>query len=611
MRGFLATTQTIEISSFGIEQALVCLLVSGIFVTLTFSRLPVDAVMMSALVILSCLPIPSKSGWKVGILSPAEAISGFSNIGLITIAALFVVVAGLQATGAIDSLGSILLKRPKSLSGAILNIFLPISTLSAFLNNTPVVAMMIPAITDWAKQIGQEPSKLLIPLSYSAILGGTCSIIGTSTNLIVTGMAEEQGLLSAPLGIFSITRVGLPVAVIGCLTLILIAPRLLPVRRSSSAALEDPLEYTVEMRVDEDSPLDGQQVEDANFPSSCYLIEIEREGKFTVAIGPKHRIHSGDRLIFSGELDAIRDLMRERRLSIATDQVFKLDAPRHERLLFEAVIAPSSRLNGLTLRESNFRNRYGGVVVAVARGSQRLKGGIGSVELRAGDLLLVEAEPSFEMNNSQDFILIKPLIESTLRNYQRAPLAIVILGLLVALASTGVFSMFHASLLGAIAMVATKCCTISRARTSIDWSVLIVIAGALAIGVAIQKTGVDLLIANFFYSLGGGIPWLTLACLYIATSVLTELVTNNAAVAILFPISVSAANQLGVAVEPFLFALMMAGSASFATPFGYQTNLLVYGPGGYSFKDFLKIGALMNLIVGLSTILIISLYWFL
>lgn len=594
-----------------IEQIIVCLVVAGIFLTLVFSRMPVDAVIVAGVVLLTCLPVPGEEVWKIGVLSPLEAVSGFSNTGLITIAALFVVVTGLQATGAIDSLGSLFLRRPRTLSGAIINVFLPVAALSAFLNNTPVVAMLVPAVSDWAKRIRQEPSKLLIPLSYSAILGGTCSMIGTSTNLIVSGMAEEQGLLTAPLGIFAISKIGFPVALVGCLALVLLAPRMLPARRSASAALRDSLEYTVEMQVNEGSALNGKQVGDLNFPPGCYLIEIERGGELIVAVGPGQRIQTGDRLVFAGEVEAIRDLMKERGLALATDQVFKLDSPRHERLLFEAVVGPASPLKGFTLRESQFRNRYSGVVVAIARGSERIRGDIGSAKLLPGDVLLVEAPSSFEGRNGNDFILIKPLVESNIRNYQRAPLSIFILIMLVLLAASGTYSMFHASVLAALAMVATRCCNVQQARASIDWSVLIVIAGALSIGTAIQKTGIDLMIAHSFLSMGAGIPWLSLACLYIATSFLTELVTNNAAVAIIFPISVATANQLGVPVEPFLFSLMMAGSASFATPFGYQTNLLVYGPGGYRFQDFLKIGVLMNIIVGAVTIGSISYYWFL
>jgi len=584
-----------------IEILIVLGVLAGVLAMLAATRIAADAIMVAALTVLLAIPFPKDGVWRLGVLTIDEGFSGFSNTGMLTVGVLFVVVAGLKETGAIDWIASRLLGRPKSERGAMVRVMLPVWGMSAFLNNTPVVAMMIPAVQDWAKKLRISPSRLLLPLSYSAILGGTCSLIGTSTNLVVAGLVLSQTDL-APLTMFGITKVGLPTALVCGLFLVLIGPKLLPRRSSASRALSDPKEYTLELVVPEGSPMTGKTVDEAGLRSlpGCFLIEIDRADEVIAPVGPQQTLREGDRLLFAGVVDSIRDLVNTRGLSVATNQVFKLDSPRYRRRLYEVVVAPSCSLTGRTIRASKFRNRYNGAVIAVARNGERIRGKIGDIELQGGDLLLVEADSGFaeRAGNARDFLLVSSLENSTPKRHSRAPLAVAILIGMVGMATFEVFPMLLAGLIASGVMILSRCCTLTEARRSVDWSVLIVIGAALGIGKAMDKSGSALLIADTVLSVVGNNPWIVLLAIYAVTSFMTEIISNNAAVALMFPIGQAAAQTLGVDFMPFVIGIMMAGSASFATPIGYQTNLMVYGPGGYNFRDFLRIGVPMNLTAG-------------
>jgi di/tricarboxylate transporter len=585
--------------------------VLAVVLALALTRIPPDALLMAGLTVLLVIPHPTDAGWQIGIIGTSSALSGFSNPGLATIAVLFVVVAGLKETGTVDWLGEKLLGRPEGMTMALLRIILPVSTMSAFLNNTPVVAMMIPAVSDWSKRLGLTPSKLMIPLSYAAILGGTCSLIGTSTNLVVSGMAEAEG--HSPIGIFEITKVGLPAAIVGGLFLLFVGPRLLPDRGSTNQALADPREYTLELMVPAGSPLDGKTIMEAglrNLPG-CFLVGIERDGEPIGPSDPGQVLSAGDRLLFAGIVESIRDLQRIRGLEPATNQVFKLDAPRYRRRLFEAVVGAASPLAGSTLKSTGFRHEYNGVVLAVARSGVRLRGRLGDITLRAGDTLLVEAEAGFHdrYRNTRDFLLVSPLDDSTPRRHDRAPLALAILLTMVIVVAVGWLSMLQGALVAAIVMVLSRCCTLSEARQSVDWSLLIVVGAAIGLGRALDESGAAPAVAGGLLSVAGTNPWVVLLAVYLVTSLATEIITNNGAVALVFPIAYSVAGTLGVDFTPFIFAIMMAGSASFATPLGYQTNLMVLSPGGYRFSDYMRIGIPMNLLLAAVSVSLIPLIW--
>lgn len=592
----------------GIEAVIVLGVVAAVLLALMLTRIAADAILVAALTLLLVVPVPANPGWKLGVLDPGQAIGGFASTGLATVAVLFVVVSGLRETGGIDWISTRVLGRPKTLRAGMVRMTFPVAGMSAFLNNTPVVALMIPAVADWCKRTGLAPSKVMLPLSYAAILGGTCSLIGTSTNLVVAGMVIDQNTKLEPLGIFDITWIGVPCVLVGLAFLFLVGPKLLPNRGSPASVMSDPREYTLEMIVPEGSTLAGKTVEDAglrNLPG-CFLVEVEREGGVMAGMGPHTVLREGDRLVFAGVVEAIKDLQTLRGLTPATDQVFKLDSPRFRRRLFEAVVSRTSPAAGRTIREGRFRNTYDAVVIAVAREGERLKGKLGDIELKPGDTLLLEADPGFaeRHRNSRDFLLVSALEDSAPRRHARAPLAVVFLAGMVTLAAIGVLEMLSAALLAAGLMVLTRCCTVTEARRSIDWSLLIVIGAALGIGEALRVSGASSGIANGILGLVGQHPWMVLLAIYVITSLATEAITNNAAVVLVFPIAVDAASRLDVSLMPYVIAIMVGGSASFATPLGYQTNLMVYGPGGYRFSDFLRIGIPMNVIIGITTVIL-------
>lgn len=579
---------------------------------LVFTRIGADVVLLGGLTLLMLIPVPAEVGWQVGVLGASEALAGLSNPGLVTVGVLFIVAAGLCRTGGVDWLGQRLLGRPGTLVGAQLRIMGPVAGLSAFLNNTPVVAMLIPAVNDWTRKLGLSVSKLMLPLSYAAIFGGMCTLVGTSTNLVVNGLVIADTDLPG-LGMFEITWVGLPCAAVGMGYLLLVGRWLLPERRPVMSKLRDPREYTIEMLVEPDSPLEGRSIEQAGLRHlpGMYLMEIHRQDEVLVAVGSQQRLKAHDRLVFVGIVESVKDLQKTRGLKPATDQVFKLDAPRYQRSLVEAVVSNTCPLVGKTIRDGRFRTVYNAAVIAVARNGERVRSKIGDIVLRPGDTLLMEAPPSFanQQRNSRDFFLVSAMEDSSPRRHEKAWTALLILAAMVSVVALGWLSMLVAAMLAAGLMIMTGCCSASTARRNVDWSVLIVIAGALGIGRALDKTGTARAIAETLLDVGGQNPWIALAVVYGLTTLFTEMITNNAAVALVFPIAMATAEKLGVNLMPFIIAIMIAGSASFATPLGYQTNLMVYGPGGYRFSDYLRLGIPLNVLVGITTVLLAPVVW--
>ncbi|TYP95639.1 Di- and tricarboxylate transporter [Fodinibius salinus] len=545
-------------------------------------------------------------------VSPAEALVGFSNQGMLTVAALYVVAAGLKETGAIQYIVKIIIGRTKSIRIAQMRIMAPVMVVSAFLNNTPVVASFIPALEDWGRKNRIAASKLLIPLSYAAILGGTCTLIGTSTNLIVNGLLIEEATTQT-IGLFEPALIGIPCAIVGFLYLTVFGDKMLPERGSGFDTFKDPREYTIEMIVDENSSLPGQTIEEAglrNLPS-LFLAEIYRDDHIMAAVDPEQELKAGDRLIFTGIVDSIVDLRQIKGLSPATDQVFKLTSSQRERLLIEAVVSPSHPINGKTIREGGFRNMYDAVVLAVSRNGERLKEKLGDIKLRTGDTLLLEALPNFldQYRNSSDYYLVSGLIDYNPPNFNKTGYAWTILGIMISSVGLGFLSMFQASFLAAALMVGSGCCRANVAKEYIDWSVLLVIAASLGLGNALEVTGGAAVLAEEFLGYIQNNPHLALAGVYLLTWILTEMVTNNAAAVLIFPIAISMAASFGVSYMPFVMTIIMAASASFSTPIGYQTNLMVYGPGGYKFTDFTKVGLPLNLTVAAITISFVPMIW--
>ena len=593
--------ETLAFSELGWQAWLTLGVVAGTFTLLVFTQFPSDIVFLGGLGVLLL----------TGVLDPQQALAGFSSTGLVTVGVLYVVVAGLQETGGLLWASQHVLGRPKSDRMAQLRLMLPVSALSAFLNNTPVVALFIPAVTEWGRRIRVQPARLMIPLSYASILGGICTLIGTSTNLIVNGLVQSR-YQHAGLHMFEIAKIGLPCAAAG-IAFIILLPRLLPDRKAFQEIVEDPREYTLEMQVMPGSPLEGKTIEFGGLRHlpGAFLAELIRGDHVISAVAPDEVLLANDRLIFVGNVDSMKTLYDQNGLHPAPDQLFKLDAPRHQRCLVEAVVSNTCPLIGKSIREGRFRDRYNAVVIAVARNGERLTGRLGDIVLRPGDTLLVESHAGFipRQRDSRDFYLISPLNGSVPKRFEKAPLAFAILAAMVLAASLGWLSMVKAALLAAGLMLLTGCCSPPQARRNVEWEVLLTIAAALGLGSALDITGTAAIVAGTLLGLTGGSPWGALVMVYVVTSVFTSIITNNAAAALIFPIAMNTAEGLGVSPMPFIMCIMIAASASFATPIGYQTNLMVYGPGGYRFSDYLRIGIPLNILIGAISVSLAPVLW--
>jgi di/tricarboxylate transporter len=569
----------------------------GVLAAIATNRVPQDAAMVAGMVALLL----------AGVLTPEQALAGFGNTGLATIAVLYLLVAGLRETGAMAWATQRLVGNPTSVTDALLRLAAPTGVLSAFVNNTPVVAIFIPVVQGWASRFRLPASKLLMPLSFIAILTGTCTLIGTSTNLVVDGLLRRDG--GAGLGMFAITPIGLAVAGAGLLYLFLAADRLLPDRASAVEQLANARQYAFELRVVAGGPLVGRTIGQAGLRhmAQAYVLEIEREGRLVTAVGADEVLRANDRLVCVGVVDAITELRRVAGLEIAEDQAFKLDLTHAQRRLVELVVSPSAPFVGSSVRDSRFRSNYDAAILSVSRDGARLAGKVGDMVLRAGDTLLVEADAGFANRHrfNRDFLLVSALRDSSPPDFARAPLALAILAAVVLASSVGWLGLLEAGLLGAGVMVATRCLTLDAARDSIEWPVLIVIGASFAVGMGLERSGAAASFAALLMSYGGADPFRALLVVYLATVLFTELITNNAAAALMFPLGVATATALGVSPLPFAVAIMFAASASFLTPIGYQTNLMVYGPGGYRFGDYLKFGLPLTLIVGAVTLALV------
>ena len=416
---------------------------------LIFTRLSPDAVLFGGVIVLFC----------TGVLTPGEALAGFANEGLMTIAMMYIVATGLRETGGVELLVRYLLGRPTGIKHAQFRLMLPVTIMSAFMNNTPLVATFIPAVLSWSKRLQISPSKLLLPLSYAAILGGTCTLIGTSTNLVVNGLLTDSNLPG--LTLFEIAWVGVPVAIAGLGYILLTGHWLLPERIPATATYDDPKEYTVEMQGAGKGPLVGKTVEEAGLRhlQGLFLVEIERDGRIIAAVGAKERLRANDRLVFVGVTESVVELQRIKGLRASVERTYNIKEFYPERCLVEAVVSPRCALLNETIRDGRFRTYYGATVIAVSRNGHRINGKIGNIRLQTADTLLLETRPSFiqRHRDSKDFLLISSVADSSPLRFERGWFAWFILGALVLAAGAGWLSMLKASLLGAMAMLLTGC----------------------------------------------------------------------------------------------------------------------------------------------------------
>lgn len=576
--------------------------ITGCLLTLIFSRRPPDMVLCGGVVILLLL----------GVLTPKEALAGMANEGMVTVGVLFIVAQALSETGVVNWISLNVLGRPKSMGIAQFRLMAPVAVFSSILNNTPVVAMMIPAVRDWAKRNQLAVSQLMIPLSYAAIVGGTCTLVGTSTNLVVNGMMIES-LPDQTLGMFDLAWIGLPCVILVLVFTLLSSRYLLPINHSQDERFGDTRQYIVEMLVEPQSPMIGQSIEEAGLRQlpAMFLIEIVRDERLMTVVSPKEILMAGDRLIFAGDVRSVVDLKNFHGLRLAEDQAFKLGGNNLSRCLVEVVISPNFPHLGRVIREMRFRNNYGAAIIAISRNGEHLKGRIGDLQLEPGDTLLLEAYEDFVPNQrySRDFLLVSAIENSRPVRHEHRGRAGLIMAAMVLVVAVGWLSMLKAAFLAAGLMVVTRCIRAVDARRSVDWQILLVIAASIALGGSLESTGAASVIAHEIIALASGSPMATLAAIFVVTTVFSAVISNLAAAVIVFPIALAASQQLDVSMLPFAVTLMMAASASFATPIGYQTNLMVYGPGGYRFSDFFKMGVPLTIIVGVVTVLIAPVIW--
>jgi len=510
-----------------------------------------------------------------------------------------------------------LLGRPRALLQAQSRLLPPVAVLSAFVNNTPIVAMFLPTLSGWARRNKLQPSRLYMPLSFAAMLGGTCTLIGTSTNLVVNELMIEHSDLprdQAGMGMFTLAWVGVPVTLIGLAFILLMGRKLLPGKEALTPIARDPREYMVWVRVMPNSPVAGKSIEEAGLRhlSGLFLAEIERDGERIVAVRPDTLLQPDDRLRFVGVVESVVELQQIKGLVPDTEQIHKLMQPRRNRRLIEAVVSEASPLVGQSIRESEFRGRYNAVVIAVHRAGEAVKGKIGDIVLRPGDTLLLEAQHSFasQHRNSRAFYLVSELDAAATLRWGLSWVAVAILLALVASVSLGLLDTMTAALSAAVLMVLTRCCTGTQARQAIDWQVLLVIGAAFGLATAMEQSGLATWLTDLVFHVTPdlGLPGL-LASVYIITSLLTMVMTNNAAAALVFPIAYMAAVDHGVDIMPVAVCVAVGASAAFASPLRYQTNLMIMGPGGYSWGDFFRFGAPLTILAGIVTVIVTTIVW--
>ncbi len=552
-----------------------------------------------------------------GILTPSDALSGFSNEGMLTVALLFIVAGAIQKSGKIDQMAEIWLRKSKTETGAMVRFSVPISILSAFLNNTPIVVTFTPIIKNWCEERGISPSKFLIPLSYATILGGTITLMGTSTNIVVHGMLLEYGLEGFSL--FTLTVVGIPVTVIGLLYLFTVGKRLLPDHKGFSQQVkEDVKEYIAEMNVEESFQHVNKSVSKAGLIdlNGLYLIEIIRKNERVSPVRKTTIIQAGDRLIFAGEISIIAELQKINGLKLRTGTELGFeDLKNGTTHLIEAVVSHQSGILSKSIKQSQFRSHYDAGVIAIHRNNERLQSKVGDIILKPGDSLLLRAGMNFirKYEQSNDFYLVsridppKQLNEGPLKSW----FSIGLLVCMIIIVSVGLLTMLEAMAMTVVILLLMKVVDAEDIKKNVQLDVLLIIASSFGVGVAMTKTGLADILASGLIAFGKPLGVIgVIVVMYLLTSVFTEFITNSAAAVLMLPIGLEISKTLDLDPMGFAVLIAIAASASFITPIGYQTNLIVYGPGGYKFMDYVRVGTPLNFLVMIVSLIVIYNVWF-
>ena len=584
---------------FNLYAWITILTVLTMFTVLLLTKLRADVVFLGAISIL----------FVTGVLNAKEAFSGFSSTSVVIIGVLFVVVSGLTHTGVLQWIVKNLLGQPESYSKAVVRLMLPVAALSSFLSNTTVVALFVGIVKMWSKKLGISPSKLLIPLSYASGMGGVCTLIGTPPNLIISGLyAENTG---EAMNVLTTTVPGLFCLFIGVLSIIAMR-KLLPNRKTPESAFESTSEYTVELEVPSDNPHIGETVNEAglNDVRGGNLIEVVHYDEFVSPANGEEILMGGDRLIFSGQIDEILDLKHSHGLVSADHHVFTLSEIDSSRQLRTAFVTFGSSLIGKSIGGTTFEKDNGLVLVAVARRGERIQQSPREVVLQAGDTLLLDCPPNMKINESSLTAKLHFFDSDQVPNIGKKTLiSTTIMMAMVVLSALNVIPLLQCAFLAAIAMLIFRCCNVDQAMKAINWEILMVFAGSVVLGIAIQKTGIAERLAFGILDVCGDNPIVVMTAICFVGTFITEFISNTAAGAMFFPIMYQAAEKLGYEPFPFLVALMISVSSSFATPIGSPTHMLVYGPGGYRFSDFMRIGLLMNIIILAANIFIVNIIY--
>lgn len=588
------------------ELALVFIVLAVALVLFVTEAIPID---VTALLILVALVVS-------GVLTPEEGVRGFSNPAPVTVAAVLVLSAGLIRTGAVARLGASFSRMGGSAEvGQMSVILISVGILSAFINNTAAVAMFIPIVLGIARDKKISPSKLLIPVSFAGILGGICTYIGTSTNIIVGSILEEQGF--EPFRMFEFSPLGGLFLVLGVVYLLIFGRKLLPARKSQDDLTKDYhlREYLTELIIQSRSRLIGKTLKESklSLENDIQVLEIRRNKERLTSLLPEIALEEGDVLIVKGNIDNIIRVRESEGVAIHPRVKFQdedLESP--DVVLAECVISARSGLIGKTIKQIDFRRRFQATALAIRRHGGEFQEKLGRVKLHFGDTLLIQGRRDRlqGLRDSQDFMLIMEDSSTPRYRKQKMAVCVAIFAAVIVLAAAGIVPIMVAAMLGAVTMVITRCLTIQEGYEAIDMRIIFLIAGTLSLGLALQKTGGAELIANLVIRFAGPYgPSAVLAVLYLLTMVLTELMSNNATAALLTPIAIEIAAGMGVDVRPFAFCIAFAASASFLSPIGYQTNTLVYGPGGYKFTDYFKVGWPISLSIWVLATLLIPVLW--